>query len=130
MTLNEAKMTIYANVVYACEKAEFSPMTIKMVKDACDTVIELAEQADTPQTEDEYFLELMDAVKRGEMSDASANQAYYEYINKQAEESDTPQTDSGKPIECDGCGEHICIGCEHQAKKEAWRKAQTDCGWK
>lgn len=51
--------------------------------------------ADTPQTEDDYFLELMDAVERGEMSDASANQAYYEYINKQAEESDTPQTDCG-----------------------------------
>ena len=44
--------------------------------------------------------------------------------------ADTPQTDLGKPIECDGCGEHICIGCEHQEKKEAWRKAQTDCGWK
>lgn len=50
-------------------------------------------EADTPQTEDAYFCELMDAVERGEMSDASANQAYYEYINKQAEESDTPQTD-------------------------------------
>ena len=44
--------------------------------------------------------------------------------------ADTPQTDCGKPIECEGCGEHICIGCEHQAKKKAWRKAQTDCGWK
>lgn len=51
--------------------------------------------ADTPQTEDDYFLELMDAVKRGEMSDASANQAYYEYIDKQAEEADTTQTDCG-----------------------------------
>lgn len=50
MTLKEAKMTIYANVVYACEKAGLSPMTIKMVKDACDTVIALADQADTPQT--------------------------------------------------------------------------------
>ena len=46
---------------------------------------------DTPLTEDEYFLELMDAVMRGEMSDAEANQAWYEYINKQ----DTPQTDCG-----------------------------------
>jgi hypothetical protein len=46
------------------------------------------------------------------------------------DEADTPQTDLGKPIECDGCGEHICIGCENQEKKEAWRKAQTDCGWK
>jgi hypothetical protein len=91
------------------------------------------DEADTPQTEksdSEYYLELADAVMRGEMSDAGANQAWYEYINKQAEESDTPQTDLGKPIECDGCGEHICIGCEHQEKKEAWRKAQTDCGWK
>lgn len=51
MTLKEAKMTIYANVVYACEEAGFPPMTIKMVKDACDTVIGLAEQADTPQLE-------------------------------------------------------------------------------
>ena len=51
MTLKEAKMTIYENVVYACEEAGFSPVTIKMVKDACDTVIALAEQADTPQTD-------------------------------------------------------------------------------
>ena len=55
MTLKEAKMTIYENVVYACEEAGFSPVTIKMVKDACDTVIELAEQADTPQTEEYDF---------------------------------------------------------------------------
>ena len=49
-------------------------------------------EADTPQTKQsnsEYYLELADAVMRGEMSDASANQAWYEYINKQ----DTPQTD-------------------------------------
>lgn len=51
MTFEEAKNVIYANVVYACEKAELSPMTIKMTKDACDTVIELAEQADTSQTD-------------------------------------------------------------------------------
>ena len=51
MTLKEAKITIYANVVYACEMAGFPPMTIKLVKDACDTVIALAEQADTPQTD-------------------------------------------------------------------------------
>lgn len=51
-------------------------------------------KADTPQTkqsDSEYYLELADAVMRGEMSDASANQAWYEYINKQ----DTPQTDCG-----------------------------------
>ena len=51
MTLEEAKNVIYANVIYACEKAGFSPSTIAIVKDACDTVIALAEQADTPQTD-------------------------------------------------------------------------------
>ena len=43
---------------------------------------------------------------------------------------DTPQTDRTEPIECKGCTKHICYGCEHQAEKEAWRKAQADCGWK
>ena len=51
MTLKEAKNVIYANVIYACETAGLSPSTIAIVKDACDTVIALAEQADTPQTE-------------------------------------------------------------------------------
>lgn len=44
--------------------------------------------------------------------------------------TNTPQTDCKEPIECEGCGEHICIGCEHQARKEEWRKAQADCPWK
>ena len=42
----------------------------------------------------------------------------------------TPQTDCTEPIECKDCNKHICYGCEHQAEKEVWRKAQTDCGWK
>ena len=76
---------------------------------------------DEPQTEDDYFLELMGAVERGEMSDASANQAYYEYINKQAEESDTPQTDCDRYVITNDEGDkaYNCIGC-----------TQTDCGWK
>lgn len=53
MTLEEAKNVICANVIYACEKAGFSLPTIIMVKDACDTVIALAEKADTPQTDAE-----------------------------------------------------------------------------
>ena|GEM_PF-3268386 len=59
-------------------------------QDECEWHTEL----DTPQTEksdSEYYLELADAVMRGEMSDAGANQAWYEYINKK----DTPQTDCG-----------------------------------
>lgn len=39
--------------------------------------------------DDAYFLELMGAVERGEISDAEANQAWYEYINHK----DEPQTD-------------------------------------
>ena len=51
MTLEEAKNVIYANVIYACGKAGLSPSTIAIVKDACDTVIGLAEQADALQTD-------------------------------------------------------------------------------
>ena len=59
MTIKEAKNVIYANVVYACEEAGFNQMTIKLVKDACDTVIALAERADTPQTDcPEYHNEI------------------------------------------------------------------------
>ena len=39
--------------------------------------------------DDAYFLELMGAVERGEISDAGANQAWYEYISHK----DEPQTD-------------------------------------
>ena len=39
--------------------------------------------------DDAYFLELMGAVERGEISDAGANQAWYEHINHK----DEPQTD-------------------------------------
>ena len=35
--------------------------------------------------DDAYFLELMGAVERGEISDAGANQAWYEYINHKDE---------------------------------------------
>ena len=37
------------------------------------------------QTDDAYFLELMGAVERDEISDAGANQAWYEYINHKDE---------------------------------------------
>lgn len=67
MTLEEAKNVIYANAIYACEKAELSSSTIAIVKDACDTVIALAEQADTPQTEmtedDAFYIVFKDLTK-------------------------------------------------------------------
>ena len=55
-------------------------------------VLDKIKQADTPQTkqsDSEYYLELADAVMRGEISDAEANQAWYEYINHK----DEPQTE-------------------------------------
>ena len=67
--------------------------------------------------------------KRGRLDALNELKAYIREMGAY-DIADTPQTDLGKPIECEGCGEHICIGCEHQEKKEAWRKAQTDCGWK
>ena len=86
------------------------------------------EVADTPQTDDDYFLSLMDAVTHGEMSDASANQAYIDYINKQVEESDTPQTDAeisknALRSACTGCRfvgtydtEFPCANCTRKNK--------------
>ena len=44
MTLEEAKMTIYANCIYACEKAGFDLSTICMVDDALRTVIAIADR--------------------------------------------------------------------------------------
>ena len=83
-------------------------------KDICvscfERIREEIKQADTPQTDrDAYWKELFEAVVKGEMSDAEANQAWYEYINKQ----DTPQTDCPhREYPCDMCDE------------------QTDCQWK
>ena len=45
----------------------------------------LARMNEGEQTDDAYFLELMGAVERGEISDAEANQAWYEYINHKDE---------------------------------------------
>lgn len=62
----------------------------------------------TKQTDDAYFRELMDAVERGEMSDATANQAWYEYISKEVEESDVSKCDAckhnGEYAYCRLCG--------------------------
>lgn len=38
MTVSEAILTLNANVVIACERAGFSPATVKMVEDALDTI--------------------------------------------------------------------------------------------
>ena len=46
-----------------------------------NSTISKMEQVD----DDAYFLELMGAVERGEISDAGANQAWYEYINHKDE---------------------------------------------
>lgn len=51
MTIEEAKAVIYGNVVYACEKAGVSPYTTKLVQDACDMIIVMAERKTDPQTE-------------------------------------------------------------------------------
>ena len=47
MTITEAKETIYANVVYACEKAGLAPQTTRLVQDACDTIIAIADAYET-----------------------------------------------------------------------------------
>ena len=58
----------------------------RLVKGKDEPTISKMEQVDK---DDAYFLELMGAVERGEISDAGATQAWYEYINHK----DEPQTD-------------------------------------
>ena len=71
---DEAEMAVLDNILFRCWQMGWL--------DRYDT-------ADTPQTDDAYFLKLMSAVERGEISDAGANQAWYEYINHK----DEPQTE-------------------------------------
>ena len=82
----------------------------------------VARNSDTQQTDDACLRELMDAVERGEMSDATANQAWYEYINNKVEESDTPQTD----YPCNTCankGDHDgeCKNCVADSAPIRWK---------
>ena len=58
---------------------------VKDTHDKTEPTISKMEQVE----DDAYFLELMGAVERGEISDAGANQAWYEYINHK----DEPQTE-------------------------------------
>ena len=92
-------MTLEQNITAILESC-FSGFKDELIEACAKRIMEQIEgQADTPQTKQsnsEYYLELADAVMRGEMSDASANQAWYEYINKQ----DTPQTEVGYCNEC------------------------------
>ena len=118
MTLKEAKMTIYANVVYACEEAGFQPMTIKLVKEACDTVIALAEQADTPQTDcnTNQCVQRVEYVGNDEKSRCWTCK-HFERMHE-------------TPISSDGsyCIYVVCTAkeCNYEPKGEP----QTDCGWK
>lgn len=85
-------MTLEQNITAILE-THFSGFKDELIEACAKRIMEQIErQADTPQMErDAYWKELVEAVVKGEMSDASANQAWYEYINKQ----DTPQTDCG-----------------------------------
>ena len=71
--------------------------------------------------DDAYFLKLMGAVERGEISDAGANQAWYEHINHK----DEPQTE----VDCDKCkheGEYnYCHYCEN-GHGDNWYEPQTE----
>ena len=90
----------------------------------------LARMNEGEQTDDAYFLELMGAVERGEISDAEANQAWYEYINHKDEpqtqmktqnlnltfkKTDEPQT---------ACGDFANRLAYERGVKHAWEVAQ------
>ena len=89
--------------------------------------------------DDAYFLELMGAVERGEISDAGAYQAWYEYINHKDEpttqtetqnsnltfeKADEPQTEplqtcsvNGRPYDCGNCEYFRCTADEPQTER-------------
>ena len=93
---DEAEMAVLDNILFRCWQMGWL--------DRYDT-------ADTPQTEDDaYFLKLMSAVERGEISDAGANQAWYEYINHK----DEPQTEEGTiqgTGDCEHCS-RLFVDCD------------------
>ena len=111
-----------------------------------DWLVEIADRKTEPtiskmeQVEDDaYFLELMGAVERGEISDAGANQAWYEYINHKDEpttqtetqnsnltfeKADEPQTEplqtcsvNGRPYDCGNCEYFRCTADEPQTER-------------
>ena len=88
----------------------------------------LGDTADTSQTDDAYFLKLMSAVERGEISDAGANQAWYEYINHK----DEPQTEEPTWEQVKEYCNKRCLDIVDSALRKQWYKdePQTDCPWK
>ena len=92
-------------------RMELATKNMNILADALrktEPTISKMEQVDK---DDAYFLELMGAVERGEISDAGANQAWYEYINHK----DEPQT-------CDDCIWSVC-----NYNKAFEDEPQTDC---
>ena len=99
--------------------------------------------------DDAYFLELMGAVERGEISDAGANQAWYEYINHKDEpttqtetqnsnltfeKADEPQTEplqtcsvNGRPYDCGNCEYFRCTADEPQTERPCDNCQEWDC---
>lgn len=69
-----------------------------------------------PQTDDDaYFLKLMGAVERGEISDAGANQAWYEYINHK----DEPQEVCDRPQkDCENCWKQLHCRAKDEPQTE------------
>ena len=127
MTLKEAKMTIYANVVYACEKAGFSPCTTALVKDACDTVIALAEKADTPQTDcpkmtEEEFDTMLAKVLVGQTESTGSP------IGDYRDGVGAWQTEK-TPAGCSKSWSAACTYCERYFSCDYLSGRQTDCGW-
>ena len=106
MTITEAKATIYANVVYACEKAGLAPQTTRLVQDACDTIIALADACET-------IVALAD--RKTDNSSEIPNNC-------------EPQTENP----CDGCvcddGKHLiyCMNCKGIAWKTEPPKVETE----
>ena len=68
-----------------CVECKFEPKDEPQTDEEYINSLPWTEVGNGEQTDDAYFLKLMGAVDRGEISDAGANQAWYEYINHKDE---------------------------------------------
>lgn len=111
MTLEEAKMTVYANCIYACEKAGFDLSTICMVDDALRTIIEIADRKTEP------------TISKMEQVDKDINVRSKDEPTTQKETQNSNLTFEKRTMrDCYNCKryetEGECIECHYEPKDE------------
>ena len=127
---DEAEMAVIDNILFRCWQMGWLDRYDTADRKTEPTISKM-EQVDKDGA---YFLELMGAVARGEISDAGANQAWYEYINHK----DEPQTETeiAKAIVHKMIDDAVIAEDAYPDLRQKMHDAvdeyepQTDCSWK